>query len=80
MQRSKQGMWKGQRKVYKRDTFSAKNGIEKGKGLNFGAEPPPPYKTLLRTPRVAGSTCAHDFVCNNYRLSSAEFSSPNVTN
>ena len=28
-------------KVYERGTFSVKNGIQKGKGLDFGAEHPP---------------------------------------
>ena len=45
MQSSKQGMWKGYQmsielKVYERGTFFVKNGIQKGKGLDLGVEPP----------------------------------------
>ena len=40
-----EGIWNGFRflwKVYETGTFSVKNGIQKGKGLDLGAEHPPP--------------------------------------
>ena len=41
MQSSKLGMWKGYHlsaEVYKRDTFSVKSDISKGKGMEIGVE------------------------------------------
>ena len=37
-------------KVYERGIFSAKNGIQKGKGSDLGAEPPRIKFFLVRSP------------------------------
>ena len=66
-----------QKRVYER--ILSKMVYKRVSGWTSGRSPL--YKTLLivSTPRITGSTCAHDFACNNYRLSSAEFSPRNVT-
>ena len=51
MQSSKLGMWKGYHlsiESQERGTFSVENGIQKGKGLDIGEEPP--CITLLSSP------------------------------